>query len=252
MAQQGTYLFTLRHPGVFSELYFPKRVAYQSEIVRALEEGVDSNIVKRYLTRNAGELIHELGAYPYILDPERYSGRRSKEISISEIERRIEMYTNPFFGWSTYSVEGAFLNAKVNELQDELTQVIRTIFRFESGLPAASEKGYQGIVQSISSWILMNYNHRIVLPPYDVASAQRFIDEHGPFTNHELSYIQANYSTLATEVLKWFDDCFLFTFGYLTRRFWVKVAKTGKIEDEIWATSFFNLGINVLRPIGGD
>ncbi|MBI3337288.1 MAG: hypothetical protein HY005_01525, partial [Candidatus Staskawiczbacteria bacterium] len=145
-----------------------------------------------------------------------------------------EMYKNPFFGWSTYDVGGAFLNTETGELQDELVQIVRVIFSFESELAIAKKKGYERIVQSITSWLLINYYHRVALPPYGEAEIQRFIDEHAPFSEKELAYIKTNYPAIATEILKWFDDCVLFTFGYLARRFWKKVAEVG--------------GINVLRP----
>lgn len=243
-----TYLYTLRHPGVFAEFYFPKRVAYQSEIIDALKDGVDGAKVKIYLSRNARKLLKELAAYPYVLDPQRYTGRKEKVIDVADIKKRIKMYKNPFFGWSTYDVGGAFLNSETKELQDELTQIVRVIFRFESELEIAKKKGYERIIQQSVSWLLMNYYHRVALPPYGDAEVQRFIDEHSPFSEEELRYIKENYSAIATEVLKWFDDCVLFTFGYLARRFWKKVAEEGKQEDEIWVTSFFNLGINILRP----
>ena len=243
-----TYLYTLRHPGVFAEFYFPKRVAYQSEIVEALEQGVNESKVKKYLLWYAREFPKELGAYPYILDPQRYTGRKTETISLADVKKRVEMYKNPFFGWSTYDAGGAFLNRDTKELQDELTQLIRVIFLFESKLEVARKKGYEQIVQSITSWLLMNYYHRVALLPYGEVEVQRFIDEHVPFSEQELAYIKANYPAIATEILKWFDDCVLFTFGYLARRFWKRVAEVGKREDEIWVTSFFNLGINTLRP----
>ena len=145
-------------------------------------------------------------------------------------------------------MEGAFFNKRTKELQDELTQLIRIIFLFESELEVAKKKGYERIVQSITSWLLMNYYHRVALPPYDEVAIQRFINEHTPFSEQELVYVKENYPAIATEILKWFDDCVLFTFGYLARRFWKQVAESGRREDEIWLTSFFNLGINVLRP----
>ncbi len=243
-----TYLYTIRHPGVFAEFYFPKRVDYQSEIVTALKQGVDEKKVKKYLLEYASEFPTELAAYPYVLDPLRYTGRRTEDISSADVKKRVKMYRNPFFGWSTYDVGGAFLNKETEELQDELTQLVRIIFRFESELEVAKKKGCERIVQSITSWLLMNYYHRVVLPPYDEAAIQRFIDEHTPFSEQELAYIKANYPAIATEILKWFDDCVLFTFGYLARRFWIQVAEAGRREDEIWVTSFFNLGINVLIP----
>lgn len=243
-----TYLYTLRHPGLFAEFYFPKRVVYQSEIVEALKDGVEESRVKTYLARYARELLKELAVYPYVLDPQRYGGRKAETVSLPDIKKRIEMYRSPFFGWSTYGVEGAFLNTDVGELQDELTQVVRVVFRFESELKVAKKKGFERIVQGITSWLLMNYYHRVSLPPYDDAEIQRFVTEHTPFTERELTYIKVNYPAIATEILKWLDDCVLFTFGYLARRFWMKVAEVGRREDEIWITSFFNLGINVLRP----
>ncbi len=243
-----TYLYTLRHPGLFAEFYFPKRVVYQSEIVDALKDGVEEKEVRKYLVKYAREFPKELAAYPYVLDPLRYEGRRTKTISLADVKKRVEMYRNPFFGWSTYDVGGAFLNTETNELQDELTQIVRVIFRFESELEVAKKKGYEGIVQSITSWLLMNYYHRVALPPYSDAEVQKFINEHAFFTEQEITYIKANYPVIATEILKWFDDCVLFTFGYLARRFWMRVAEMGRREDEIWITSFFNLGINVLRP----
>ena len=245
-----TYLYTLRHPGVFAEFYFPKRVVYQSEIVDALKDGVNEKEVKKYLLEYAREFPKELAAYPYVLDPQRYIGRKTETISLADVKKRVGMYRNPFFGWSTYSVEGAFLNTNVkpNELQDELTQIVRVIHRFESESAVAKKKGYERIVQSITSWLLMNYYHKVALPPYGEAEIQRFIDEHTPFSEEELAYIKDNYPAIATEILKWFDDCVLFTFGYLARRFWKKVAEVGRREDEIWVTSFFNLGINMLRP----
>ena len=39
-----TYLYALRHPGLFAEFYFPKRVVYQSEIIEALKDGVEKLI----------------------------------------------------------------------------------------------------------------------------------------------------------------------------------------------------------------
>ncbi len=76
------------------------------------------------------------------------------------------MYQNPFFGWSTYDMEGAFFNKEKKELQDELTQLVRIIFLFESELEVAKKKEYERIVQSVTSWLLMNYYHRVALPPF--------------------------------------------------------------------------------------
>lgn len=52
----------------------------------------------------------------------------------------------------------------------------------------------------------------------------------------------------SVEVVKWIDDCALFVFGYLVRKFWKEVVKQRSREDEIWVTSFLNLDINAVKP----
>ena len=45
----STYVFARREPGLFIEIYFPKRIVYQTEIIEALSAGVDEKKVKKYL-----------------------------------------------------------------------------------------------------------------------------------------------------------------------------------------------------------
>jgi len=242
-----SYRHNVVNSGAFVELYFPKRVAYQAEVVKALDEGVHGETVKAYLEKSASKLLKELAVYPVVLDPERYTGGRTETLTVADVKRRIEKYENHFFGWSTYSVEGAFLNTHVKPpiLQDELVQVVRVIFQFESKLEVTKEKGAEGIIQSIVSWLLANYN--LAFPVLNELQRDR-IAEHTPLTERERAYVENHYMAIAAEVLKWFDDCVLFIFGYLTRRFWKQVSKAGRQEDEIWVTSFFNLGVNIVRP----
>lgn len=171
---------------------------------------------------------------------------------MKDAHKRIDMYHNPFFGWSSYHVEGAFLTRKRKRLDDELTQIIRIIFRFESKYERhAQRKGCWQILRSIASWLLINEYHRTdqVLPWSDV-QRERFIGEHGLVSENELAYIKRYYVHIAREVMKWFDDAALLAFGFLVRRFWKRVAEVGYKEDQIWVTSFFNLGINVVKPVG--
>ncbi|OGZ65596.1 MAG: hypothetical protein A3C06_00670 [Candidatus Taylorbacteria bacterium RIFCSPHIGHO2_02_FULL_46_13] len=250
----NTYLFSRRELGLLIEIYFPKRVLYQSEIIDALSEGVDGEKVKGYLKRNIRELLSELAEYPFVLDPQKY-GKRHRvdptQITMEDAQRRMEMYKSPFFGWSSYNVEGAFLNTnkKGKFIDDELTQVVRIIFRFESKyLKNAKKKGCEHILRSIAFWLMNNYYHRMPLPPWSGTERERFVSEQNPLSIKELEYIQAHYIEIARETIKWFDDTILFCFGYLVRRFWNHVIEVGRREDQIWVTSLFNLGINVVQP----
>lgn len=245
------YLFARREPGLFIEIYFPKRVLYQDEIIKALTEGVKEDLVKDYMTKNATQLLDEFGEYPFVFDPLKY--RRDyqprQQISEEEVKERIAIYNNPFFGWSTYDTAGAFFSKRKKVIVDELTQIVRIIFRFESRhLKSAKKKSCEHIVRSIASWLLMNYYHRMAVLPWSNTERDRFISEHNPLSEAELKYVRNNYANVATETIKWFDDSALFGFGFLVRRFWKRVVEVGYKEDEIWVTSLFNLGINMVKP----
>ena len=173
-------------------------------------------------------------------------------VTVEEVRKRIQMYKNSFFGWSTYHVEGAFLTGKRKKtLDDELTQIMRIIFRFESKYQHVARKmGCWQILRSIASWLLINYYHRMDHVPWSNTERNRFINENSPVSEEGLIFIKRYYARIAKEVTKWFDDSALFSFGFLVRRFWKRVAEVGRKEDQIWVTNFFNLGINVVKPAG--
>ena len=84
-----TYAFARREPGLFVEIFFPKRVLYQTEIVGALIDGLDKRNVKRYLKRHARDLIAELAVYPWPLDPERDTNILFERCSVKNMPRRM-------------------------------------------------------------------------------------------------------------------------------------------------------------------
>ncbi|MEK7450879.1 MAG: hypothetical protein AAB662_03000, partial [Patescibacteria group bacterium] len=76
MVPQNTpspYLFSRRELGLLIEIYFPKRVLYQTEIIESLIDGVDGDEVKIYLKEHAKQLTVELAEYPFVLDPNKYA-----------------------------------------------------------------------------------------------------------------------------------------------------------------------------------
>jgi hypothetical protein len=48
-------------------------------------------------------------------------------------------------------------------------------------------------------------------------------------------------------VAKWADDCALFIFGYLVKKFAENVLEEKTKEQVIWVTSFFDLTINEIK-----
>lgn len=72
---------------------------------------------------------------------------------------------------------------------------------------------------------------------------------HSPWPRRKAAFARQYFSPVAKEVEKWIDDCALFVFGYLVRTFAENVLAEKKREEEIWVTSFFTLGVNIVKRI---
>jgi len=99
-----TYAYQRGERGIFAEIYFPRRVAAQGTIFKALQEGYSEDIVKTYLEHNVEALLEELRDYRQIFDPHQYDAerRRRAQLSVANALARIAMYASPFKGWSNY------------------------------------------------------------------------------------------------------------------------------------------------------
>lgn len=250
---QPVYLFTRGQRGIFSEVYFPKKVAYQGTIFTALEEGHDEGVVKTYLEDNARSLLIELADYPYdLFDPYRYGTVRrpsKQESPLTKAKKRIGMYVSPFKGWSMYEVDGVFFTKE--RAYEELTQVVRLMFRVNVDKRyerLARKNDCRDVFRSMLLFIMRTRDHIEGETPWDTATMTRFMDIHEPWRNQrKRKFAERHFSNIAREVRKWIDDCALFTFGYIVRKFSKKVLETGRLEDEIWVTSFFDLTLNIIR-----
>src|SRR3989344_9630862 len=126
MKDIASYQFELGKRTVLTEIYFPKKAIYQMAVYSALINGLDEKDVREFLV----EFAPELSACPHWFDPKRYEYMtpRTKPLSIEDIKRRMNMYKSPYFGWSLKEIDGVFLG-KRKKMDDELTQVIRIIFK---------------------------------------------------------------------------------------------------------------------------
>jgi hypothetical protein len=120
---------------MFFEIYFPQHAAYQGEIFNSLLDGYKESEVKKYLKENASALLKELGTYRRFLDTTYYKNvaRKKNQISIEEAYERINMYTNYFYGWSMYTVNGVFFGED-DKMYEENTQVVRLMFKITSSV----------------------------------------------------------------------------------------------------------------------
>src|SRR5438270_7573604 len=105
------YVFHRSDPGFYSEIYFPKKAAYQGAIFDSLRAGFHAEKVQEYLKRCAAELLVELQNWPQLLDPDQYgrdTGASPQPPTRRQAVKRIGMYESVFRGYSIYSVDGVY------------------------------------------------------------------------------------------------------------------------------------------------
>lgn len=249
--EETRYVFTRSERHIFTEIYFPKRVAYQGAIFNALRFGYDENEVKTYLHRNVSKLLTEFSIYPALFDPHEYIAirRRLTAPSIDEAHQRIDMYQSPFKGWSVYTVDGVFFGAD-GKMYEEATQVVRLMFRFKSSFTTQSTDAQcEDVLRSIIFWAISQQGRLNEHKPWSVAEKAQFIARHKPWPKRKLAFAKRYFTDVAKEVDKWVDDRALFIFGYLVRRFSENVLVEHLYEEEIWVTSHFDPLLNVIRRV---
>lgn len=252
MAEKTRYVFARSEQSIFSEVYFPKRAAYQGTIFDALEDGYTEGKVKRYLRRNIQKLLNDFRAYPALFDPNDYiTARRVKTpVSVAKAIKRIEMYKSPFKGWTVYSVDGVFFDDETKKMYEEAVQVVRIMFRFESSYAeVAARASCSDVLRCILFSIIARqgrlYNHKL----WGKAEERWFIENHKPWPRKKLVFAKRYYAPIAAEVNKWIDDRALFIFAYLVKKFAGKVLAEQLYEKEIWVTNLFDQNLNIIRRV---
>lgn len=272
-----SYVFQPRDPSIYCEIYFPHKAAYQGTIYNALLDGKDPEIVKGYLEKGVnGGLIAELSPYRHLFDPDLYSGKKEKikGSAKTRAKKRIEQYRSSFAGWSMYTVAGVFFSENERtpktwrptqrfEPAEELVQVLRLIFRFSRR--DLDQKSDKLLTMALSEdWKDCDDVYRIIvfrtisrlervsdLHPWDNSECDRFLAEHAhwntPLLKRKYDFAQRYFCEIAKEAEHWLDDCSLFVFGYLVRKFGKEVLQQHeeKQEEEIWVSHFLDLSVNV-------
>ena len=257
-----SYEFEPGKRSIFAEIYFPKKVAYQGAIFRALEKGLNEESTRKKLEEYAQLLLEtELSVYPHWFDPNRYTSTelRKERPTIEEAKQRMAMYKSPFHGWSMYEVDGVFLSKRKKygqrQIDEERTQIIRLIFVFNNRAEKqATKKGHLDVYRAILYWVMSIYGHTDYDAYWSEGEMERFLSRHGEWNDEKRRYARHNYKRLAGAITKWVDDCGLFIFGFLLREIWtrmvelVKDVEGRKLEDEIWVSSIFHFNINIMKP----
>lgn len=249
------YIFFRGQRGIFAEVYFPKKVIYQSEVFTALQEGFLEETVKKYFERNISGIIQEMGDYPQLFDPHQYERDQPvapTSVSVEEARQRIATYQSRFYGSSMYEVDGVFWSDTRQKIIDERTQIIRLIFRIESSFTEEARRmeSYD-VLEAMKRWIMAEHNRLDHVLPWSKEEQDHFIVLHGVWPEHKREFVVQYYERVAKEAKRWIDDINLFIFGYLVRRFWKEVVslhvREQDKEEELWVASFFNLNLNIVK-----
>lgn len=257
MPEDQRYLYSRSEPSIFTEIYFPKRAAYQAAIFNALQAGMDKERVKNYLNDNLEGLLVELQDYPYLFNPHAYedtSPTVSKEVTLQEARKRIAMYRSPFYGWSLYEVDGFFLG-KRKRVYEERTQVVRITFRFQSRFrKRAVSLGYLDVWRAVMTFAMAEYGEVDHWDPWNPSAKERFLARYEPWPEDRRTFTERYFVPIGKEVAKFIDDRALLVFGYLVRNFWKEVIAQGRREEEIWVANIYNVHVNVVKravpPLG--
>jgi hypothetical protein len=229
-----------------ADLLFPKRVAYQPEIFRALRWGLNEEIVRDYLVSTAADLSQEMNEYPQLFDPLQYERKRwpgRLAPTPEEAARRMGMYDHHFAGWSIYEVDGMFKGE-----YEERSQVLRIIFKLESKHQAAAKAaGCYDVLEALMRWVMAEHMRLDHILPWSAGEKRRFTRLHGSWPHYKRVFLNNYYEPITKEVKQWVDDTGLFVFGYLVRRFWREVLEQQMNEEEIWTVSWFNVNLNIVK-----
>ena len=110
-----SYKFLPSEPGLLVEMYLPKKSAFQGTLFDTLEKGFVLQEVKSHFRIHEAKIKQLLEHYGEIPD---YT------------ESQIQSFPELFYGYSSYEVDGVFLNEK-STLDEERTQVIRFMFKLD-------------------------------------------------------------------------------------------------------------------------
>ena len=210
-----SYTFFNYEPGIFVEVYLPKKSLFQGTLYEALTNGFSiANIKSHFKNREKEPKIKAL--------LQRY------EAVHDYTDDMIDKFPFLFYGYSMYEVDGVFYSNK-KSVQEERTQIIRIMFMPD--MDAILEK-YPTEREEIGRITRLYFT--------SLGKAKEYIRE------KDLTRMETD---IVTYLEKWVHYVGLFMFGYVVFDMCERIVglcEDGKMqwreaEDEIWVTSFWNL-----------
>jgi hypothetical protein len=218
---QARYEFFDGKPGLFLEIYLPKKAQYQPLLFRVLNQGFDLGIVRgHFRSLKANDIRCFL--------------RRNQELR-HFTPSAIKKFQSVFSGYSLYEVDGTF----EGEIQ-ERTQVVRVIFvppveQLAKGLRMSRERQMLYARQYLRFW------------SHDTADYYEFRRHTVPLAGAEVNLVQ--------RLSQWLYYVGLFANGYLLYEICAGIRELHqsrsiqRMERELWVTSFRDFALNPIKLV---
>jgi hypothetical protein len=218
---QTHYEFFDDHPGLFLEIYLPKKAQFQPLLFRVLNEGFDLRKVRAHFRSSKSQDIRRFL-------------RRHRELrnfSLTEIKN----FQRVFSGYSLYEVDGTF----EGNIQ-ERTQVVRVIFvppveQLAKGLKISRERQ------------LFYARQFLRFSAYDTR-------DYHEFRSHTVP-LAAGEGRLVQRLSQWLYYVGLFANGYLLYEIGAGIRELHRsgvirqLERELWVTSFRDFALNQMKLV---
>jgi len=206
------YQFHGYEPGIFAEVYLPKKAKYQGKLYETLTNGFYLERVKTNFKEKREYISELLKKFSEVGD---YS------------DQRIDSMESLYWGYSMYEVDGVFFNPKKGAIE-ERTQIIRLIFLpdIEKIEAMAPEVDYKVVRRLVKNFLRG-----------DSVQRQAIVESNPKIGNY---------------LVGWKADVGLFLIGYLIfelceRLKELNISERIPLEEEIWVSSFWNLEVNKIK-----
>ena len=220
MPEELGYRVQTGEPGVFVEIYLPKRADFQGRLYDALTQGFDLEAVREHFrSPDKKDRVCELF--------------RRYDPDLALADGRLEEMREVFFGYSVYEVDGVFRGGQGGpRAYEERSQVLRVIFKPD----------YHGIAERSGSTV----------EAVRQIAHERF---HGYREGLEDGFASSRGRSeepkkrVAQEIRRWMEDVAIFLFGYVVYELCERIAELReegirRPEEEIWVTSFWAMTVN--------
>jgi hypothetical protein len=215
------YEFFDDRPGLFLEIYLPKKAQYQPLLFRVLNDGFDLRIVRAHFrSSNARDIRRFL--------------RRKRQLR-DFTAAAISKFQSVFSGYSLYEVDGTFQG----DVQ-ERTQVIRVIF-----VPP---------VEELARGLKISPPHQLLYAGQFLRFWARDVADYLAFRRHTMP-LAAGEEQLVQRLSLWLYYVDLFANGYLLYKVGAglrdlhRAGEIKQVERELWVTSFRDFALNQIKLV---